>query len=79
MIALIRNFKHQGKHYYCRHKTTLCHKLVVMHLLDVLCSKLLFIFQWFIRIRGFIPDSWLDFLLDLKYNKGLPKVGSATS
>ena len=37
MIALIRNFKHQGKHYYCRHKTTLCHKHVVMHLLDVIC------------------------------------------
>lgn len=39
----------------------------------------LLLFQWFIRIRSFIPDSWLDFLLDLKYNKGLPAVTSTSS
>lgn len=45
----------------------------IRYLVDGSC-KLIDLNNWLIRIRWFLPDSWLDFLLDWKYNKGLPPV-----
>ncbi|XP_045212656.2 D-beta-hydroxybutyrate dehydrogenase, mitochondrial-like [Mercenaria mercenaria] len=47
----------------------------IRYLVDGSC-KLIDLNNWLIRIRSFIPDSWLDFLLDFKYNRNLPPVAA---
>ncbi|XP_060586050.1 D-beta-hydroxybutyrate dehydrogenase, mitochondrial-like [Ruditapes philippinarum] len=45
----------------------------IRYLVDGSC-KLIDVNNWLVRIRSVIPDSWLDFVLDFKYNRRLPPV-----
>ncbi|XP_052262045.1 D-beta-hydroxybutyrate dehydrogenase, mitochondrial-like isoform X1 [Dreissena polymorpha] len=40
-------------------------------------SKLIDMNHWLIRIGWFIPESWIDAIVDFKDNRGLPKVAAA--
>lgn len=47
----------------------------IRYLVDGSC-KIIDLNNWFIRLKSILPESWIDVLVDMKHNQGLPKVAT---